>query len=112
MAAGPTNAATMLRSHPADATQIQRVAVPTPCNNIPLNQFFATIAIVIKISAEVPVTCGLAQPPTTTPPTISLTQPEATIGAIALNCFARAVPVFICRSESNFPLHIGRDTRQ
>lgn len=33
--------ATMLRSHPADATQIQRVAVPTPRNNVLLNHFFA-----------------------------------------------------------------------
>jgi len=37
---------TMLRSHPADATQIQRVAVPTPNNGVLLKRFFTAIAIV------------------------------------------------------------------
>jgi hypothetical protein len=38
----------LLRSHPADATQIQRVAVPMPHNGIPLKRFFSAIAIVKK----------------------------------------------------------------
>ena len=38
--------ATMLRSHPADATQIQRVAVPTPNNGILLKRFFTAVAVV------------------------------------------------------------------
>ena len=36
----------MLRSHPADATQIQRVAVPTPNNGILLKRFFTAVAVV------------------------------------------------------------------
>ena len=46
--AGRPDAATrnMLRGHPADATQIQRVAVPAPHNGIPLKRFFSAIAIV------------------------------------------------------------------
>jgi hypothetical protein len=38
----------MLGSHPADATRIQRVAVPTPHNGIPLKRFFTAIATVEK----------------------------------------------------------------
>ena len=45
--------ATMLRSRPADATQIQRVAVPTPHNGIPLKRFFTAIAIVLKLHTKV-----------------------------------------------------------
>jgi hypothetical protein len=43
----------MLRSHPADATQIQRVAVPMPHNGVPLKRFYTVPAIVKKINAEV-----------------------------------------------------------
>ena len=42
--------ATMLRSHPVDATQIQRVAAPTPNNGIPLKRFYAAIATAKKIN--------------------------------------------------------------
>jgi len=42
----------MLRGHPADATQIQRVAVPTPHNGIPLKRFFSAIAIVKKLTRK------------------------------------------------------------
>jgi hypothetical protein len=53
----------MLRSHPADATHIQRVAVPTPHNGIPLKRFFTAIAIVLKLHTEVATTRW----PSTTP---------------------------------------------
>jgi hypothetical protein len=36
----------------ADATQIQRVAVPTPHNGIPLKRFFSAIAIVKKLTRK------------------------------------------------------------
>jgi hypothetical protein len=42
----------LLRSHPADATQIQRVAVPMPHNGIPLKRFFSAIAIVKKLTRK------------------------------------------------------------
>ena len=52
----------MLRGHPADATQIQRVAVPTPHNGIPLKRFFTAIAIVLKLHTKSPQRVG-HQPP-------------------------------------------------
>ena len=42
----------MLRGRPADATQIQRVAVPAPHNGIPLKRFFSAIAIVKKLTRK------------------------------------------------------------
>jgi hypothetical protein len=53
----------MLRSHPSDATQILRVAVPTPNNGIPLKRFYAAIATAKKINRKSSITYpNLSQP--------------------------------------------------
>ena len=49
--------AMMLRIHPVDAAQIQRVAAPTPNNGIPLKRFYAAIATAKKINRKSPITC-------------------------------------------------------